>query len=76
MKTFIDLLPKKYEDQSFRQELVKYVPEALKRMNTIVESLLDYARPKHPQKQRLPAAAFIQSVVAIIEPTLKKAMCI
>ncbi|MEK4027161.1 transporter substrate-binding domain-containing protein [Pseudobacillus sp. FSL P4-0506] len=72
MKTFIDLLPKKYEDQSFRQELVKYVPEALKRMNTIVESLLDYARPKHPQKQRLPAAAFIQSVVAIIEPTLKK----
>ncbi|KMY52736.1 hypothetical protein AC623_01000 [Bacillus sp. FJAT-27231] len=72
MKTFVDLLPKKYEDPAFRQELVKYVPEALKRMNTIVESLLDYARPKHPQKQRIQVAAFINSVAAIIEPTLKK----
>ncbi|OCA80887.1 transporter substrate-binding domain-containing protein [Pseudobacillus wudalianchiensis] len=72
MKTFVDLLPKKYEDPAFRQELVKYVPEALKRMNTIVESLLDYARPRHPQKQRIRVAAFINSVTAIIEPTLKK----
>ncbi|MFK2826250.1 transporter substrate-binding domain-containing protein [Bacillus sp. B190/17] len=72
MKTFIDLLPRKYEDSEFRQELLKHVPEALKRMNTIVESLLDYARPKHPQKQKLEAAAFIRSVTAIIEPTIKK----
>ncbi|KZN98507.1 transporter substrate-binding domain-containing protein [Pseudobacillus badius] len=72
MKTFVDLLPRKYEDPAFRQELVKYVPEALKRMNTIVESLLDYARPKHPQTQKLKAAAFIQSAADIIEPTLKK----
>lgn len=72
MKTFIDLLPKKYEDPAFRGELIKYVPEALKRMDTIVESLLDYARPRYPKKQQLTAAGFIQSVVGIIEPTLKK----
>ncbi|KAB7704739.1 transporter substrate-binding domain-containing protein [Bacillus aerolatus] len=72
MKTFIDLLPRKYEDPEFRQELIKYVPEALRRMNTIVESLLDYSRPKLPQKKRLEASSFIQSVTAIIEPTVKK----
>jgi polar amino acid transport system substrate-binding protein len=72
VKTFIDLLPRKYEDPTFRKELLKHVPEALKRMNRIVESLLDYARPKYPQKLSFDLETFIQSVVAIIEPTLKK----
>ncbi|KKB38274.1 transporter substrate-binding domain-containing protein [Bacillus thermotolerans] len=72
MKTFIDLLPYKYEDVRFREELIKHVPEALRRMNKIVESLLDYARPKFPKKKMLGAGRFIQSVVAIIEPTMKK----
>ncbi|MBD1383246.1 transporter substrate-binding domain-containing protein [Metabacillus arenae] len=72
VKTFIDLLPRKYEDPAFRKELLKHVPEALKRMNHIVESLLDYARPKYPQKITFDLESFIHSLVAIIEPTLKK----
>jgi signal transduction histidine kinase/ABC-type amino acid transport substrate-binding protein len=72
VKTFIDLLPRKYEDPAFRKELLKHVPEALKRMNRIVESLVDYARPKYPQKTSFDVEPFIHSLAAIIEPTLKK----
>ncbi|MBM7649478.1 polar amino acid transport system substrate-binding protein [Bacillus ectoiniformans] len=72
MKTFIDLLPKKYEDPAFRGELMKHVPEALNRMNRIVENLLDYARPKYPRKKVFSADPFLQSIAAIIQPTLKK----
>ncbi|MCM3790542.1 transporter substrate-binding domain-containing protein [Domibacillus indicus] len=72
VKTFIDLLPRKYENPEFRKELLKHVPEALRRMNRIVESLLDYARPKHPQKISFDVETFIHSAAAIIEPTLKK----
>ncbi|MBZ5749477.1 transporter substrate-binding domain-containing protein [Metabacillus rhizolycopersici] len=72
VKAFIDLLPRKYEDPAFRKEMLKHVPEELKRMNRIVESLLDYARPKYPQKASFDVESFIHSLVTIIEPTLKK----
>ncbi|MGM7636818.1 transporter substrate-binding domain-containing protein [Bacillus sp. Hm123] len=72
MKMFIDLLPRKYEDPVFREELLKHVPEALHRMNRIVENLLDYARPKYPKKKLFAVEPFIQSLEAIIQPTLRK----
>jgi signal transduction histidine kinase len=72
VKTFIDLLPNKYENPEFRKELSKHVPEALRRMNRIVESLVDYARPKYPQKAAFDVETFINSVAVIISPTLKK----
>ncbi|WP_338752768.1 transporter substrate-binding domain-containing protein [Bacillus sp. FJAT-52991] len=72
MKMFIDLLPRKYEDSVFREELLKHVPEALHRMNRIVENLLDYARPKYPKKKMFAVEPFFQSLEAIIQPTLRK----
>ncbi|WP_100330030.1 transporter substrate-binding domain-containing protein [Bacillus xiapuensis] len=72
MKVFVDLLPRKYEDPAFREELLKHVPEALYRMNRIVEHLLDYARPKSPRKKLFDVQPFIQSLEAIIQPTLRK----
>lgn len=58
--------------QSFEKELSKHVPEALRRMNRIVESLVDYARPKYPQKIAFDVETFINSVAVIISPTLKR----
>ncbi|WP_203364496.1 transporter substrate-binding domain-containing protein [Bacillus sp. REN10] len=72
MKMFIDLLPRKYEDPVFREELLKHVPEALHRMNRIVETLLDYARPKYPKKKMFAVDSFFHSLEAIIQPTLRK----
>ncbi|WCN38901.1 transporter substrate-binding domain-containing protein [Aneurinibacillus uraniidurans] len=72
MKTFIDLLPRKYESSSFRDELLRHVPEALQRMNRIVEDLLDYARPKYPRRTIIDVSSLLDSLIIIISPTLKK----
>ncbi|MGE5703843.1 MAG: transporter substrate-binding domain-containing protein [Clostridia bacterium] len=72
MKTFIDLLPRKYDNPSFREELLRHVPEALQRMNRIVEDLLDYARPRLPKKRAFAVAPLLDSLVIIMNPTLKK----
>ena len=72
MKTFIDLLPRKYENPAFREEMLRHVPEALQRMNRIVEDLLDYARPKYPRRKMIDVQALLDSLSIIMGPTLKK----
>jgi signal transduction histidine kinase/ABC-type amino acid transport substrate-binding protein len=65
IKAFIDLLPKKLDDQRFRQELLLYVPDELERMNRIVEDLLDYSRSRPLQSQAIALRELIQSVIGL-----------
>lgn len=55
IKAFIDMLPSKINNPEFVEELVKIVPKEINRLNSLVSTLLDYAKPKAsvPQKNIL-----------------------
>ncbi len=55
--TFSRHLPRRFEDEQFRQKFLNVVPRELERINTIVERLLELARPPrlHFGLLRLPA---------------------
>jgi len=45
IKTFTEFLQERYEDPAFRQDFVRIVPAEVARINRIVQSLSDFARP-------------------------------
>ncbi len=45
LRTFTSLVPRKFEDERFRQTFQRVVPRELERINGIVERLLQLARP-------------------------------
>lgn len=72
LKMFVDMLPKKYGDQEFHDEMLQHVPIAIKRMNKIVDSLLGYSRRNDSKKTMFKLNDCIQSILSIMEPTLRK----
>lgn len=63
MKLFIELLPVKIHDPRYREEVVKHVPAEIKRLNDLVEDLLDYTRRKEPVKEWIPLTEFLESLL-------------
>ena len=55
IKTYIDMLPSKYDQPRFRELIIKHLPAEVNRLNTIVTDLVDYARPRPPNKHRISA---------------------
>jgi signal transduction histidine kinase len=51
IKTFIDLLPKKYDSPQFREMIIEHLPNEVNRLNLIVSDLVDFVRPRPPNKQ-------------------------
>lgn len=51
IKMFTELLPVKYDSISFRQQISRFVPQEVERINGMVNSLLEYARPSTPRPE-------------------------
>ena len=49
LKTFVQLLPERYDDLEFRQTFVPLLAGEVKRIDTVVTQLLNFARPSKPQ---------------------------
>ncbi|KQU27145.1 hypothetical protein ASG65_00820 [Bacillus sp. Leaf13] len=71
IKTFIDLLPSKYENPQFRQVLMEHLPTEVNRLNAIVTDLIDYARPRPPNIRNYYAHELI-SLLAFHKVTMEK----
>jgi PAS domain S-box-containing protein len=56
LRTFTGFMPRKFDDQRFRERFQRVVPRELERINAIVERLLELARPARLdfQPARLP----------------------
>lgn len=71
IKTFIDLLPSKYDKPQFRQVLMEHMPTEVNRLNAIVTDLIEYARPRPPNITNCPAHELI-SLLAFHKVTMAK----
>ncbi|MGG5253581.1 transporter substrate-binding domain-containing protein [Neobacillus sp. SM06] len=71
IKTFIDLLPAKYDRPQFREMLLEHLPAEVNRLNTIVTDLVDFARPRQPIKQKC-SVAELTSFFNFLKITMQK----
>ena len=72
IKTFTQLLPKRYEDPDFRKTFSEVVPPEVQRIDDIVTQLLDFARPKPAMFERQDLASVISDVLALVANQIKK----
>lgn len=71
IKTFIDLLPSKYDRPQFREVLMEHLPVEVNRLNMIVTDLIEYARPRPPNIQSCTANE-LTSLLAFLQVTMNK----
>lgn len=67
IKTFSQLLPKRFDDPEFRQGFSDIVPSEVDRIDSIVTRLLDFARPKKADFASHNIRAIIEDVFALVE---------
>lgn len=72
IKAFIDLIPLKIEDDGFRNELIKIVPQEIKRLDDLVGSLLDYSRPKNPNPRKIILDNILSDVLTLLKQKIKE----
>ncbi|MFJ8064002.1 ATP-binding protein [Psychrobacillus sp. NPDC096426] len=72
IKTFIDLLPRKYDQPKFRESIIDHLPAEVNRLNKIVTNLLDYSRPRPPKKQRYNTVDELTSLLSFLQITIEK----
>lgn len=72
IKTFIDLLPRKYDQPKFRESIIEHLPAEVNRLNKIVTDLLDYSRPRPPEKQRYNSVDGLISLLSFLQITIER----
>ena len=72
IKTFIELIPRKIDNQKFKEEIAIAVPEEIERVNNLIESLIDYAKPKSQNKTRFQLEELVSSCLTLFKPVLEQ----
>jgi signal transduction histidine kinase len=62
---------RKHENQSIREEMTSYILEESKRINGLINTLLDYARPKEPRLVRCDLREVIEKTLLLLSPQAK-----
>jgi len=72
LKTFTQLLPDRYDDEDFRQTFSLLVGQEVKRIDSIVNQLLRFARPAKPSLHPTRVHEVLTSSLQIIQQQLKQ----
>jgi signal transduction histidine kinase len=68
---FIQLLPKKYEDEEFRNDFHKIAMEETHRVNNLITELLDLVKPKESHFEFNDLHVLIEKMVFLVSPQSK-----
>ncbi|SDI05078.1 transporter substrate-binding domain-containing protein [Alteribacillus bidgolensis] len=70
IKTFVEMLPKKFNSKKFQNQITTYVPKEIDRLNQLIEGLIDYARPKKQKKEIVDICSILHDCVMLFEKTV------
>ena len=71
IKTFIEYLPQRYQESDFREKFQRVIPQEIKRIEGVVEQLLDLAKPRAPFLKLTNILNVIDSTLSLLENNLK-----
>jgi polar amino acid transport system substrate-binding protein len=66
IKAFVELIPKKKDSPQFQEQMARYLPEELDRINSMVRNLIDYAKPQSSKRQQVDVHEVITSCGSMI----------
>ncbi|WP_332628418.1 transporter substrate-binding domain-containing protein [Halalkalibacter flavus] len=69
IKTFAELIPRKYNNERFQKEISTYVPQEIERVNQLIEGLIDYAKPKQLNKELIDISLILKECTILFERT-------
>jgi two-component system sensor histidine kinase AtoS len=72
IKTFAQLLPTRFEDKDFRDTFAAITVDEVERINSIVEKLLEFARPTAPVFEQVDVIETIEEVLLLISAEASK----
>lgn len=70
IKTFAAYLPKKYDDPEFREKFSRIVGQEVNKITTMVQELLDFAKPKPPEPQPTQLSKLIDETIEFLHGSL------
>jgi len=73
INTFAQLLPRKYESHEFRTQFSEVVQKEVARINRVVETLYDFARPPRLALQRASINDAVSNVLSTFEEKFRQA---
>lgn len=73
INTFAQLLPRKYESPEFRTQFSEVVQKEVSRINRVVETLYDFARPPRLARQRSSINEIVTNVLNTFDEKLRAA---
>ena len=71
IKTFVELIPRKIDNQKFQEEIATYVPKEIVRVSELIEGLINYARPRHQEPETVDAGKLMHESFILFERTGK-----
>ena len=72
IKTFTELLPSKYDNPRFREQISHFVPQEVERLNHIVNDLLTYASPRKVEREYVPFKRLIDNSLVFFAENMAK----
>ena len=72
IKTFTQLLPERFEDEEFRTYFLQIVSGEVDRISTLVNELLEFARPSDPKVEAENINSILDSILLLISTGTKK----
>ena len=70
IKVFAEYLPKRYDDPDFRAKFARIVGQELDKINSLVQRLLDYAKPAPPQRRPVELSPLIDGTLELLQERL------
>jgi len=70
IRTLAQLLPEKFDDAEFRNEFSTLALSEVDRINSMVERLLDFARPSQPSVEIVDINRLIEDTLALLKPQI------
>lgn len=72
IKTYAELLPRKYENPRFREMISIDIPKEIERLNNLINDLLEYSRPRRPFKEYINLCDVIDNLLRLIKDKIYK----
>lgn len=73
IKTFVELLPDKYDNPLFREQISRLVPKEVERLNLIITDLLAYANPRSSTPENVCLKALLDNTMVFFSHAISKA---
>nr|WP_243429081.1 transporter substrate-binding domain-containing protein [Clostridium pascui] len=72
IKTYAELLPKKYDNPKFREMISKDIPYEIERLNNLINELLEYSKPKKAFKENTNLYEVVEKILALTANKIQK----